>query len=129
MHQAKKPVYVTLRQAYNAGPSRPTLLRRRSALFRCTRWLRLPSVRGVARARFSLKGECPVESHSVPRITLGYTPSGSTRRTRQPLLGPGGNLSDHVRIAGAVFLLLLQVALLVPFISTAQENAPPNSSS
>jgi len=38
-------------------------------------------------------------------------------------------LSDHVRIAGIVFLLLLQLALLVPFISTAQENAPPNSSS
>jgi len=38
-------------------------------------------------------------------------------------------LSDPVRIARAVCLSLLQLALLVPFTSTAQENAPPNSSS
>jgi quinoprotein glucose dehydrogenase len=69
-----------------------------------------------------------VESHSAPRVTLGYTPSGSTRQTQQALLGPGGNLRDHVRIARAVCLSLLQIALLVPFTSTAQENAPPNSS-
>jgi len=51
MHQAKKPVYVTLRQAYNAGPSRPTLLRRRSAPFRCTRWLGTSVCARLSRAR------------------------------------------------------------------------------
>ena len=56
MHQAKKPVYVTLRQAYNAGPSRPTLLRRRFATFRCTRCLRFQSVRGVACAPSTCRG-------------------------------------------------------------------------
>jgi quinoprotein glucose dehydrogenase len=67
--------------------------------------------------------------HSVPHITLGYTPSGSTRETQQPLLGPGGNLSDPFHIARTVRLSLLQLALLVPCTSTAQEHAPPNSSS
>src|SRR4029077_15773196 len=67
-----------------------------------------------------------IPCHLPPWVTL--LPVRRVRR-EQPLLGPGGNLSDPVRIARAVCLSLLQLALLVPFTSTAQENAPPNSSS
>src|SRR5438132_3036050 len=46
---------------------------------------------------------------------------------QQPLLRPGGNLSDHVRITRAVCLPLLRLALLMPLSSAAQENPPPTS--
>src|SRR5436309_15730241 len=46
---------------------------------------------------------------------------------QQPLLRPGGNLSDHVRITRAVCLPLLHLALLMPLSSAAQENPPPTS--